>query len=76
MVRAIMDHMTALAQAFQVALPVVARIMIEVRRRQDDTGLAAAVSVAATSALAMPSRRQAGATASRPRWKANAPAAS
>jgi hypothetical protein len=33
MVRAIVDHMAALAEAFQVALPVVARIMIEMRRR-------------------------------------------
>ena len=40
MVRAIMDHMAALAEAFQVALTVVARIMIEMRRRQDDAGLA------------------------------------
>src|SRR5271169_2080689 len=39
MVRAIVDHMAALAEAFQVALPVVARIMIEMRRRQDDAGL-------------------------------------
>jgi hypothetical protein len=40
MVRAIMDHMAALAEAFQVALTVIARIMIEMRRRQDDAGLA------------------------------------
>ena len=39
MVRTIMDHVAALTQAFQVALPVVARIMIEMRRRQDDAGL-------------------------------------
>jgi len=38
MVRMIMDHVAALTQAFQVALPVVARIMIEMRRRQDDAG--------------------------------------
>ena len=39
MVRSIMDHVAALAETFQVALPVVARIMIEMRRRQDDAGL-------------------------------------
>ena len=39
MVRMIMDHVAALTEAFQVALPVVARIMIEMRRRQDDAGL-------------------------------------
>jgi hypothetical protein len=35
-----MDHMAALAEAFQVALTVVARVMIEMCRRQDDAGLA------------------------------------
>ena len=39
MVRAIMDYMATLAEASQVAQSVVARIMIEVRRRQDDAGL-------------------------------------
>ena len=34
-----MDHVAALAETLQVALPVVARIMIEMRRRQDDAGL-------------------------------------
>jgi hypothetical protein len=40
MMRAIMDHMAALAEAFQVALTIVARIMIEMCRRQDDASLA------------------------------------
>jgi hypothetical protein len=39
MVRAIMDHVATLAEASQVAQAVVARIMIEVRCRQDDAGL-------------------------------------
>jgi hypothetical protein len=39
MVRSIMNHVAALAETLQVALPVVARIMIEMRRRQDDAGL-------------------------------------
>jgi hypothetical protein len=35
---AIMQHMAALAQSFQVARRIVGRIMIEVRRRQHDLG--------------------------------------
>jgi hypothetical protein len=38
MVRAIVDQMAALAQALEIAQPVIARVMIEVRRRQDDAG--------------------------------------
>src|SRR6516162_1642520 len=38
MVRAIVDQMAPLAQALEIAQPVIARIMIEVCRRQDDAG--------------------------------------
>ena len=40
MVRAVVDHVTALAQAPEVAQPVVARVIIEVRRREHDAGVA------------------------------------
>jgi hypothetical protein len=39
MVRAVVDQVAPLAEAFQVAQPVVARIMIEMRGGEDDTGL-------------------------------------
>ena len=39
MVRPIMDHMAALAQAPEIAQPVVARIVIEMRRGQDHPGV-------------------------------------
>ncbi len=38
MVRPIMDHVAALAQALEITQPVIARIVIEVRRGQDDAG--------------------------------------
>ena len=38
MVRAIVDQMAALAQAPEIAQPVIARVMIEMRCRQDDAG--------------------------------------
>jgi hypothetical protein len=38
MVRPIVDQMAPLAQALEIAQPVIARVMIEVRRRQDDAG--------------------------------------
>jgi hypothetical protein len=38
MVRAIMYHVAALAKAFEITQPIIARVMIEVRRRQDDAG--------------------------------------
>ena len=34
-----MDHVAALAQALEIARPVIARVMIEVRRGQDHAGL-------------------------------------
>src|ERR1700738_268962 len=39
MVRSIVDQMAPLAQALEIAQPVIARVMIEVRRCQDDAGL-------------------------------------
>src|SRR5215472_8159001 len=36
MVRAIVDHVAALAQALDISQPVIARVMVEMRRRQDD----------------------------------------
>src|SRR6516162_2747278 len=39
MVRPIVDEVAALAQALEIAKPVITRIMIEVRRSQEDTGL-------------------------------------
>jgi hypothetical protein len=36
MVRAIVDQMAALAEALEIAQSVIARVMIEVRRRQDN----------------------------------------
>ena len=38
MVRAVVDQMTALAQAFQVARSVVARIVVEMGRGKHDAG--------------------------------------
>src|SRR6516162_4675441 len=38
MVRAVMDHVAALAQALEIAKPVVARVMIEMGCGQDDAG--------------------------------------
>jgi len=37
-VRAIVDHVTALAQALQIAPPVIARVVIEMRCSQDHAG--------------------------------------
>ena len=39
MVRAIVDHVAALAQALQIAPPVVTRVVVEVRRSQDHAGV-------------------------------------
>src|SRR5271163_237112 len=39
MVRAIVDQVAALAQALEIAQPIIARVMIEVRRSQDHAGL-------------------------------------
>jgi hypothetical protein len=39
MVRSIVDQMAALAQALEIAQAIIARVMIEVRRRQNDAGL-------------------------------------
>ena len=39
MVRTIVNHVAALAQALKVALPVVTRVMIEMRRSQHDAGV-------------------------------------
>jgi len=36
MVRAMMYHVAALAKAFEIAQPVIGRVMIKVCRRQDD----------------------------------------
>jgi hypothetical protein len=38
MVRTIVDHVAALAEALEITQPVIARVMIEVRRRQYDAG--------------------------------------
>src|SRR5690242_12481705 len=38
MVRTIVDHVAALTEAFKIAPPVIARVMIEVGRCQDDAG--------------------------------------
>jgi hypothetical protein len=39
MVRTIVDHVAALAEALEITQPVIARVVIEVRCSQDDTGL-------------------------------------
>src|SRR5690242_12474289 len=38
MVRPIVDHVAALTEAFKIAQPAIARVMIEVGRCQDDAG--------------------------------------
>jgi hypothetical protein len=39
MMRAIVDHVAALAKALEITLPVIARIVVEVRCSEDDVGL-------------------------------------
>ncbi len=39
MVRAVMDHVAALAQTLEVTPPVVARVMVEMGRSQHDAGV-------------------------------------
>ena len=39
MIRPVVEHVAALAEALEIAPPVISRIMIEVRRRQYDAGL-------------------------------------
>ena len=60
MVRAIVDHMAALAQALEIAQPIIAWVMIEMCRCQNDAGSPHLRSLFGPTILASHDRRAVG----------------